>query len=204
MQLTLAAKRTDLGFIEGGFEQWRKYYDNFGGYDSAVSPPGGPTGGSLELEESHYWVNFGLTLPNWPEIVLGFEEQSRVGNESTLQWGNVNGKNIGPANAAIDEHTDILKLDVSGDLFGWQWDEQARVEILRHRNLTDESSAPGVPFQTKDRYNDVQGINTLKAEKAVCDWWLVSAGYCYSRIEANDALNQSGPPPLFQYGKVPK
>ena len=47
-------------------------------------------------------------------------------------------------------------------------------------------------------------MNTLTVEKTIRDWWTVSVGYYYARLEASDALNQSGPPPKFQYGKARK
>ena len=194
LQLTLALKRSDLGFVEAGFEQWRKYYDNIGGYDPAVLPPGQPTAGSLSLEESHYWVNFGLTLPNWPEIVLGFEENSRVGNESTLQWGNVLGKNIGAATAALDEHTDIIKLDVTKDLAGWHLEDNAQLEFT-HLNDRDNNPAGGLVAMTsvtvQDNYHSTQGMNTLTAEKQLFDWWSVSGGYYYSRLNSSDSVNET-------------
>lgn len=196
--------RNDVGFIRGGFEQWRQYYDNFGGYDPAVTPPGLASAGSLSLNQGRAWIDFGLSLPHWPQMVLGYEQQFRVGNESTLDWGALGGKNIAPSTEAVNEHTHIIKLDVSGELAGWQLEDNARVEIHRAQNQSDESTGAGPPFQTQDKYRAVQGMNTLMLEKQVEDWWLVSVGYYYARLEGNDALNQTGPPPMIQYWQSPQ
>jgi len=189
--------KNDVGFIRAGFEEWRHYSDNIGGYDPAVTPPGLASAGSLELDEGRAWVDFGLTLPHGPQMAFGYEEQFRAGNESELDWGTLAGasKNIAPSTEAVNQHTDIINLDVTGALAGWPVADNARVEFSHLQDRSDESSA-GSPFQTQDNYNSVQGMNTLRAEKAVRDWWLISAGYCYSRLEASDALNQTGTPPM--------
>jgi hypothetical protein len=202
--LKLSLTKNDVGFIHAGFEQWRHYSDNIGGFDPAVTPPGLASAGTLQLDEGRAWVDFGLTLPHGPQIVLGYEEQYRVGNESELDWGALAGKNIAPSTQAVNQHTDIIKLDVSGELGGWQVQDNARVEFSHLKDRSDESSGSHSPFQTQDNYNDVQGMNTLRVEKAVRDWWMVSAGYCYSRLEASDALNQAGPPPDAQYWQSPQ
>jgi hypothetical protein len=202
--LQLNLTRNDVGYIRAGFEQWRQYSDNIGGYDPAMAPSGLASAGTLALDEGRAWVDFGLTLPRGPQIVLGYEEQFRLGNESELDWGKLGGKNIAPSTETVNERTHIIKLDVSGELAGWQVEDKARVEIHPQRNRTDESSGPGPPFQTQDHYADVQGMNTLSVEKSVRDWWLVSAGYCYSHLEGGDALSQTGPPPMGQYWQSPQ
>ncbi len=212
LELKLAMKRADVGFIDAGFEQWRKYYDNFGGYDAAVSPPGAAAAGALELDEGHFWINFGLTLPNWPEIVLGFDEQSRVGNESTLQWGAIGGKNIGSATAAINEHTDTIKLDITKDLAGWHLEDSARFSIY-HQNDGDNNPDGGLvtmtSVQVQDDYHQTQGMNTLRAEKSVTDWWSISTGYYYSRLTSSDAVTETTYPacditPVGYYWHTPQ
>lgn len=39
MGLTLALSKTDVGFVQAGFDQWRKYYASDGGFDAALKPP---------------------------------------------------------------------------------------------------------------------------------------------------------------------
>lgn len=207
--LQLDLTKNDVGYIRAGFEQWRQYYENFGGYDPAVTPPALGPSGSLYLDEGRAWIDFGLTLPRGPQLVLGYEQQFRVGNESELDWGPLAGnnpKNIAPATEAVNEHIHIIKLDVSGEWGGWQVEDNAQVEIQRLKDQNDESTGPGSSFQTHDNYNAVQGMNTLMLEKQVRDWWLVSVGYYYSHLEGNDSLNQTGaPPPQFpQYWQSPQ
>src|SRR5207237_9480017 len=99
--LKLDLRKSDVGFVRGGFEQWRKYYDDTGGYYRPFSPPSFDFGRDLHLDTGRAWVDFGLTLPNLPQIVLGYEYQYRDGSKSTLEWGNVGGENIYPASEEI-------------------------------------------------------------------------------------------------------
>src|SRR5439155_2708743 len=38
-QIKLALQKTDVGFVSGGFEQWRRYYDDSGGYYRPFAVP---------------------------------------------------------------------------------------------------------------------------------------------------------------------
>ncbi len=118
VELKLALEKTDLGFVHVGFDDWRKYYDNSGGYDANVIPSQFTLNRDLYVDNRDIWVDFGLTLPRWPQIVFGYEYQSKSGNESTLDWGNANGNNIYPATQSVDEKTHIVKLDVTHDIDG--------------------------------------------------------------------------------------
>ncbi|HZM04107.1 MAG TPA: c-type cytochrome domain-containing protein [Candidatus Saccharimonadales bacterium] len=196
-QLKLAFTQDEVGFIHAGFEQWRKYTENGGGYDPIVAPSEFMVNSNLFLTEGRGWIDFGLAPPNWPVITLGYEYQYRNGAESTLDWGYVQGENIYPATTSIDEATHIVKLDVSGERAGWEFAESARVEIHRQNNHDIEPNVfgagpgPDTLIQTQDNYHSVQGMSTLMVEKQVRDWWRASAGYYYSRLEGGDFFNQT-------------
>src|SRR6185437_4887375 len=86
----LALDKTDLGFVRAGFNQWRKYYNDTGGFDPAVVPSQFNSDRDLHVDNGRAWIDFGLDLPRWPQIVLCYEFQYRKGNESTLDWGIAN------------------------------------------------------------------------------------------------------------------
>jgi hypothetical protein len=197
IQLKLGLTKEDVGFIDAGFEQWRKYSETDGGYDPVVMPPEFMANSNLFINEGRAWFNIGLALPDRPAATLGYEYQYRQGTESTLDWGTVQGKNIYPATTSIDEGTHIIKLDVSGAWAGWTMEENARVEIHDQNNLDVEPNifgagpGPDTLIQTRDDYHSVQGMSTFMLEKQVRDWCRVSAGYYYSRLEGGDSLNQT-------------
>jgi len=206
--LKLGLDKTDLGFVHAGFEQWRKYYGSDGGFDSAVTPPQFTPNRDLYVNDGRAWVDFGLDLPHWPQMVLGYEYLYRNGTESTLDWGAANGKNIYPATQTVDERTHILKFDVTNDFSGWRLEDSTRIEFYAEKNqgaeagiLTGET-VPDLFINTRDDYHQVQGMNTLMFEKAVRDWWLLSGGFCYSRLEGSDNFNQATAIPFFGFNNV--
>jgi hypothetical protein len=206
--LKVGLDKTDLGFVHAGFDQWRKYYGSDGGFDPAVKPPQFSPNRDLYLDNGRAWVDFGLELPNLPRMVLGYEYQYRTGTESTLDWGNANGKNIYPATQAVDERTHILKFDVSKDFSGWHIEDSTRIEFYIEKNQDAEAgivaggAVPDLSINTRDNYHQAQGMNTLTFEKAVRDWALVSGGFYYSRLEGNDLFNQTTAIPSFGVSAV--
>src|SRR5664279_5651761 len=121
IDVKLAMDKTDLGFVHAGFDEWRTYYNDIGGYDPIVTPPEFSLNQNLYVDNGRAWIDFGLTLPRQPQIVLGYEYQFQNGNKSMLDWGrvayfasgnpNAQYKAIYPAMQAVDEHTHIIKLD---------------------------------------------------------------------------------------------
>jgi hypothetical protein len=206
IKLKLAIDETDQGFIHAGFDEWRKYYDDRGGYDPAVVPPELSLNRDQYVDNGRVWIDFGLTRPRWPQIVLGYEYDFKKGTESTLDWGETGGVNIAPATKAIDEQTHILKLDVTHDFDDWQLEDNARVEFYSENNRSYETSVfqqgGGTTSGTTDipdRYHQVQGMNTLMLEKQIRDWWFLSGGYYYSKLESSDTFNQTNSPNFEGY-----
>ena len=195
-RLKLAVDETDWGFVHAGFEKWRKYYSDTGGYDPNVAPPEFDFNRDLYVNNGRLWVDFGLTPPHGPQVVLGYEYQFKDGNKSMLDWGQANGQNvnIAPSTKGIDEQTHILKLDVTHDFYDWHLEDNARVEFYSEKNRSDETDAYnsfGGTTGTQDKYQHVQGMNTLNLQKQICDWWFLSGGGYYSRLEGSDFFSQT-------------
>jgi hypothetical protein len=195
----LALDKTDQGFIHAGFDQWRKYYAADGGFDPAVFPSDFNSDRDLYVDNGRAWIDFGLDLPRWPQIVLGYEYQYRQGNESTLDWGNVSGnptgKNIYPASQSLDEQTHSLKLDITREFDDWHLENNARLDFYTENNQGAEASFAGTMpdefIATHDNYHQVQGMDTLMLEKQIKDWWFFSGGLYYSRLSGSDFFNQT-------------
>jgi opacity protein-like surface antigen len=196
-QLKLKLQKTDVGFIGGGFEQWRRYYDDTGGYYRPFSTPSYDLDRDLHLDIGRAWIDFGLSLPNWPQMVLGYEYQYRQGSKSTLEWGEVNGKNIYPAFKDIDEHTHILKFDLSHEFHDWRLENNARVEFYdsntRLNNANPFTLGPGPDSFAKIRegFQHTQGMNASRLEKQVTDWLFLSGGYLYSKFDGDASFNRT-------------
>ncbi|HEY3762700.1 MAG TPA: c-type cytochrome domain-containing protein [Verrucomicrobiae bacterium] len=206
--LKLSLDKNDLGFIHAGFDQWRKYYATDGGYDPTITPPGLDFNRDLYVDNGRAWVDLGLDLPRWPEIILGYEYDYRKGNESTLAWGFANGKNIYPATQGIDEQTHSIKLDVSKDLDDWHLENNARVDFyfqndqgMEAANLLGGISADQT-VNTQDHYRQIQGMDTFTVEKQISDWWFFDGGLYYSRLSGSDFFSQTTAIPAFSVNNV--
>jgi hypothetical protein len=202
-ELNYAVDRTDTGFIHAGFDEWRKYYNDVGGYNPTVTPSEFSLNRNLYVDNGRAWIDFGLTLPQLPQIVLGYEYQFQNGNMSMLDWGYANGKNIYPATQAVDEQTHIVKLDVTHDFDDWHLEDSAHGEFYSEINSGAEpqiqlgGTSPDTFVNTQDNYHSTQGMNTLTLEKQIRDGWFVSGGFYYSKLEGSDLFNQTTMIPAF-------
>jgi hypothetical protein len=196
INVQLALDKTDRGFIHAGFDNWRKYYGTDGGYDPTVTPSIFNLNQDLYVDNGHAWIDFGLDLPRWPEMVLGYEYQYQKGNESALDWGYANGKNIYPATQSLDEKTHSIKFDLTASFYDWQLNNNARVDFYSLNNESMESailfggSQPDQFINTKDNYQHVQGMATLVLGKQLFDWWFLNGGFYYSQLAGTDYFNQ--------------
>jgi hypothetical protein len=203
LQLKLRGTKMDVGFVSAGFDHWRKYYDGHGGFAPSLPTNSFNLDRDLHLDLGRAWFDIGLTLPNWPQIVVGYEYRFKEGDEATLQWGAVgtnaaalspDSKKVYPAAKHIDEHAHVFKLEVSDELAGWKLEDNARVEFYRletsrHNVLADSfGPAPEAVANVAEKDKHAQGANTLSARKQLTGWLSVASGYFYSRLDGNAGL----------------
>ncbi|HTL57799.1 MAG TPA: c-type cytochrome domain-containing protein [Candidatus Limnocylindrales bacterium] len=193
------AEKNDLGFSHFGWSQFRKYYDDTGGYYPAFAPPAYDLNRDLHLDVGRAWVDFGLTLPRWPVLTLGYEYQYRRGDQATLQWGPVthgtNSKSIFPAFRDLSEKVHILKFDVEYVLAGFDLRDNFRGEWYRLESQEFNDSGLTLPgggmalTTAAERQSYFQGANTFHVEKQFTDWLFGSGGYLYSKLTADGSMN---------------
>lgn len=197
-RVKLSLQKNDLGFVRAGFESWRKYFDDTGGFYRPFAPSSYDLNRDLHLNIGRAWIDFGLTRPDWPQMVLGYEYQFKEGDKSTLEWGDVSGKTIYPAAKKINEHAHILKFDLTHEISDWQIEDNARVEFFDSKTSRDNrknsvSIAPPSDdiIRTRETYSHVQGQNALSITKDITDWLFVSGGYLYSKLEGDASFQQA-------------
>jgi hypothetical protein len=207
-KIALSVDRNDLGFIHSGWEQYRKYFDDTGGYAPSLLQMAPTLGEDLHLDIGKAWVDFGLTLPDWPRLVLGYEYDYKQGNEATTEWGTVgtvNGtaRNIVPASENINESVHIIKFDLDDEIQGVTIEDRFRGEFYK----LDTGSTNTIFSQTPQNVNEgtsyFQGANTIRLEKKFSDWLFGSAGYLYSKLDADSAFVMDEPT-LLQFTTVPQ
>jgi len=190
-KLSLSLERTDIGFVRSGWEQYRKYYDNTGTFQ-----PGTFATNALSLNQDLYldigraWIDFGLTLPDWPRMVLGYEYDYRTGDEATTvgtgNGGSGSSRNVNPASKSIQEGTHVIKFDLDAEVQGVAIADRFRGEFYDLKTHYTNASARGPLVQNvKEKDSYFQGANSIVLQKQFNDWLYGSGGYFYSHLDAD-------------------
>ncbi len=202
-KLGLELRKPDLGFARLGFEQFRKYYDDSGGYDAGFSPSIFRLGQDPGLDIGRAWTEVGFTLPNWPRLVVGYEFQFKDGSKSMLTWGSVdapNGnfseiRNIYPSAQGMNEHTHVVRLDAAYDTHGFQFENNLRLEFYASDtrrsdalNVPAGQTVPDLQTQVHEQHSYTQATDTLSLQKELAKWWLAGLGYRYSWLDGDAAF----------------
>ncbi len=195
-RISLTADKPDTGFIHSGWEQYRKYYDDTGGNYRPTIPIAPSLNKDLYLDIGKAWVDFGLTLPDWPQMTLGYEYDYKKGNEATTSWGadgtGGNARNIYPASKNLDEGTHVIKFDLAADVKGTTIDERFRGEFYKLDSAyTNLAARNAVGNNTSQGDSYFQGANTLRLEKQLTTWLFTSGGYFFSKLDANSSFNST-------------
>jgi mono/diheme cytochrome c family protein len=206
-KIDLDLEPNDHVFIHSGWEQFRKYYDDVGLFYPAFMSQAPSLGESLYLDVGKAWVDVGLTLPNWPRLVFGYEYDYRQGDEATTEYGAVRIRsttvNIAPASETINEGVNILKFDLDEDIRGFTIEDRFRGEFYHLRTGETNVILGQEPEKLSDGTSYFQGANILRAEKKFTDWFLGSAGWLYSKLDADSSFNMNLPT-LLQVTTIPE
>lgn len=207
-KIGLSVDRNDVGFVHSGWEQYRKYFDDTGGYYPALVQPAPSLDKDLHLDIGKAWVDFGLTLPDWPRLVLGYEYDYKLGNEATTEWGAVGtppavARNIAPASRSINEGVHIIKFDLDDEIQGFSIEERFRGEFYRLNTAETNVASGPMPQSVSEGTTYFQGANTIRLEKKFSDWFFGSAGYLYSKLNADSSFAMAEPT-LLQQVNIPQ
>ena len=208
-KVSLSLEREEFGFVHAGTEKYRKYFSDAGGFYQTNQPALYSLNRDLHLDEGRSWVDFGLTLPNLPRLIVGYEYQYQDGAKSTLQWGPVaqgleadnatpRQRAIYPAFKEINERVNILKLDLDHELAGVRIEDNFRAEFynLTTHRVNDRSFDLNVGDTSPSRLDDARehdrhfhGVNTFRLEKQFTGWFFGSAGYLFSHLDGDGSFN---------------
>lgn len=192
-EVNLALDRSGLGFIHSGWRQYRKYFDDTGGYDPRLEATAPSLGQDLHLDLGKAWVDAGLTLPDWPRLVLGYEYDYKQGREATTEWNYVGAaaataRNLGPASEKLQEAVHTLKLDVDYDRQGWTLEDRFRGEFYHLSTGSTNAGYSAGAENLNESTSYFQGANAFRLEKKFTSWFLASGGYQYSKLNADSAF----------------
>src|SRR5262249_31726498 len=155
-RLKVNLEKQDLGFVRLGYEQFRKYYDDSGGvYSPLFTQP-------LWVNPDFYVyvggarVDRRAPLAHFARVRVAVRHMFQEGDKSSLAWSDVlsptattgvNPVSIFPAYKDLREHTHIVKLDVSHEIYGVHIEDSFRAEFydLNTRRVENDLITLGMP-----------------------------------------------------------
>jgi hypothetical protein len=200
-----------LGYIRGGYTEFRSWYDGNGGFFPVNGQFFTPPNQEMELDRGEAWVELGLRMPKLPEITLHYSHQFRDGRKDSTIWGdtiltglplpppatNNPTRKIAPAFRDINETRDIFSADILQNFgktdigLGMRYEHSEvddRLQLERNAGqLPPVVAAPGAQrFITNNERNNLDAYNGhVTTETRFSDsLWLTSA-YSYSTLTSN-------------------
>jgi hypothetical protein len=159
----------------------------------------------LKIENSDIFFEAGLTLTDLPKVTIGYERQARHGDESLLEWGGVtqgaDTRKIYPSFNAIDEHTDIVKLNADYDIKKVHLSDAFRYEHFSSDDTRNDTSvnlntSSSQTVTVHEDYHHDAFFNTFHMDCHVNDKVYWSLGYLHTSLSGHGDLSVVTPPPL--------
>lgn len=197
VKLRLELTKPDVGFMHVGYTEYRKYFDGTGGFFKPFSVSSFQLDNDMHLDIGNLSIDVGLTVPNWPKLVLGYEHRFKEGRKSLLEWGSVTEdgttRNIFPAFKEIDEETDIFKVEIDHDLGKVHVADQFRYEQYRsgttrfdgERNLDMDTTE--TTTVSEDHSHEALS-NTFHMDSHVNEKLYWSLGYLFTTLQGDAAF----------------
>lgn len=117
-EFDMLLNREGLGYLKVGYDQFRTWYDNSGGYSTLTSNPWVQMGDDERyVDRSNLYFEAGLRMEDKPEVTFRYSHAMRDGEKDSLAWGDntvTSGSSMKlvPSLWNIDESTDLFELDI--------------------------------------------------------------------------------------------
>jgi hypothetical protein len=202
--IKLELSQPNLGYIKAGFTEFRNWYDGNGGFfphHNVFFPPPFP---EMHVDRGDVWVEFGLRLPDWPEITFRYSHEFRDGMKDSTIWGDtaLTGLRVNPTRKIIpsfrdiDETRDIFSLEISKTfgntdvLLGMRYEHNENDYSLNMERNAGQLVPPPVAgrqrFVTQVQNDDVDLFSGHAiTETRLTDSLWFTTGYSYTTF-AND------------------
>jgi mono/diheme cytochrome c family protein len=201
-RVTLSLEESDRLFLRAGFEQFRKWYGDEGGFYRPFTPQVAVLDRDLFLDWGRAWVEAGGTLPSGMQVLAGYEFQFKDGDKSMTQWlpstqtlssGDVT-RSVLPTSKAIDEQVHVLRMDALMEWSKFRLEERFRFEsydlTTRHTSVLD--AFPSTLFVQRVREeNEFKNLaNAFSMQASPEEWMLFSVGYLYRHMDGTADFEQ--------------
>ncbi len=186
------------GFVSAGYESFRTWDDDSGGFfprDGGVFPE--YIGDELELDRSKAWLHLGLRRHGLPTVDLRYRHESRDGEKSSLAWGETSltggygERSIVPAFLDIDEKRDIVEASVQHTVAKTLLEGRVRYEsseLDNRRNMRrnlQETGKDRFLSQTERSDSDLLQAYVSAKRAFIDDAVVLSSGYSYVDIQSD-------------------
>jgi hypothetical protein len=207
--ISVKLEQPKFGYMAAGYTAYRTWYDGNGGF---FPPHGGtwfhPFFPEMHIDRDAVWIEFGLRVPDLPEVTIRWERDFRDGQKDSTIWGDTNrtgGGNIlaGPTRKIvpsfrdIDEVRDVFSFDASKTfgntdaLIGMRWEHITDTDDLKMERSANQFTGTGRQrFVTQDLNDDINLFSGHAiTETRFSDNFWFTAGYSYTTLE-NDLSGQ--------------
>jgi hypothetical protein len=196
-----------LGYIRGGYTEFRSWYDGNGGFFPVNGQFFAPPHQEMELDRGEAWVELGLRASKWPEITVHYSHLFRDGQKDSTIWGDTTLTGIPPANNPtrkiapafrdINETRDIFSFDLVQNFgktdigLGMRYehsDVDDRLQLERNAGqLPPAVAAPGAQrFITHSDKNSADSYNGhVTTETRLSDSLWFTSAYSYSTLTSD-------------------
>jgi hypothetical protein len=197
-RLQLEIVKPEFMFFRAGYTEYRKYYDDTGGFYSQFAKPSYDLDNDLVLDIGSIYFEAGLIKPDLPKLTLGYERQFKDGAKSLLEWGavsdGVNTRNIFPSYKEIDETTDIFKLVIAHDIKTVHIGDDFRYERYKtdttRFDATKDLLAPLTKRITiRETYDHDALFNTFHMSSHLNEKMYWSFGYLFNDVDGDGGIN---------------
>lgn len=214
-----------LGYLAFGYDEFRTWYDGNGGFLPHHNVFFAPEFREMHIDRGEAWVELGLQIPDWPEIVIHYSHLFRDGQKDSTIWGdtsltgiaNTSGRKLAPAYRDIDETRDVFALDAAKTFgntdvaIGMRYehsDTDNRLQLERGAGqLPPKVAAPGAQrFITQRDANDLDMFNghAITETRLTDTLWFTTA-YSYSTVGADlTGSRVIGPDYNSKFGDFPQ
>ena len=184
----------DIGYLRGGYTEYRNYYDGSGGFFRPTQTWLGAFDDDLSLDRGAAFFEGGLTLPGKPSVNFRYDHQFREGQKDSTSWGDLSIPGYGvrkivPGFWDIDETRDIFALDAKHTLGGTTFGLGLRYELSQNDNSRNLLRNPG---QSSSRYlTDREKVETdlfnvhAFSETRFSEKVLFTTGYSFTTLDTD-------------------
>ncbi|MEJ2725968.1 MAG: hypothetical protein P8175_15255 [Deltaproteobacteria bacterium] len=197
-RLSLRMDKRNMGFVQAGYTEFRKYYSGTGGFYRPFEIEPFELANDLRLDIGDIFFEAGTAFSGWPAVTARYEHLCKEGAKSLSEWGAVTKggvtRLIFPAFKEIDEETDIFKLEGDHTTGKFHLNNQFSYETYKtdtkrfeeEKNLDVPSSETVTVSEnfTHDALRNVFYVENYLNDKV---YW--SLGYLYSKLDGDEGFN---------------